>query len=229
MLGHFLAVTSQKTGVFRVLEIGTGYGFLARQFKERGFEYLGVEMNDGLAALTRELGLEVLTCTAPPFPERAKEFLPNVVWLSHVVEHSVSWRAARELLIQVREMLAPGGEVVIIGPDALWWKWEFWNVDWSHGYATSVNNVRQLLWDCGFEVPTAAHHTCGIFCRPLRMLCENVFRLIPYRLIDRVCRAIFGKNFAYSFMTVFGWRQIFLVGRKPADGSKVPPVLSPDE
>lgn len=219
MFRHFLSVSNADRRPLRIVEVGTGYGLLAGIIAELGHHYLGVEMNAALAALTGTLGVEVVTCTIPPFPERAIAFTPDVIWLSHVVEHNTSWRAAREMLLAARATLGPKGQVVIVGPDALWWQWEFWNVDWSHGYATTLNNVRQLLSDSGFEIVYARHHTCGIFNPPLRWTLERLFLLVPVRIIDLMTHAVCGRNLAYSFMTVFGWRQIFVIARVSTSGT----------
>jgi hypothetical protein len=41
-------------------------------------------------------------------------------------------------LSDVAGLLSPTGRIVIIGPDALFWGREFWNIDATHGFPTTL-------------------------------------------------------------------------------------------
>ena len=139
-------------------------------------------------------------------------FVTQVLQLSHVLEHSLTWLAAREMISTSKELLTENGFLVVVGPDALSWKKEFWNVDWSHGYPTSVRNISQLCSDVGFTDIEAKHHRNGstnIFIRVVFCILAKA----PHRLIDRIVtptRYRLGDGFTYSWKAVFGWRQIFI-------------------
>jgi hypothetical protein len=143
-------------------------------------------------------------------------FVTQVLQLSHVLEHSLTWLAAREMISTSKELLTENGFLVVVGPDALSWKKEFWNVDWSHGYPTTVRNVSQLFNDVGLFQISANHHRNGSF----NLLVQVIFALlskIPHRIVDRVLtpsRSKIGDGFLYSWKAIFGWRQILVIGRK---------------
>lgn len=137
--------------------------------------------------------------------------------MSHVLEHSPTWLAAREMVATCRDLLSEEGFVVVVGPDALSWGSEFWNVDWSHGYPTTIRNVSQLYNDVGFKSISAKYHRNGSSSLVVRALI-SVLVLVPHRLIDRLLTPVrykIGDGFTYSWKCVFGWRQILVTGRKP--------------
>lgn len=136
--------------------------------------------------------------------------------MSHVLEHSPSWLAAREMVSTCRDLLSDEGYVVVVGPDALSWRREFWNVDWSHGYPTTIRNVSQLFNDVGLTNIVAKHHRNG----SENMLMKATFAVLslaPHRIIDKVMtpkRHQVGDGLTYSWKAIFGWRQILIVGQK---------------
>jgi SAM-dependent methyltransferase len=136
----------------------------------------------------------------------------DVVYMSHVLEHCPSWLEARQLLDDCRMVLNNGGSLVIVSPDVLNWKFEFWNVDWSHGYPTSIRNISQLCSDVGFTNIKAMHHRNGSSNIVVRSLFA-VLAKIPHRIVDRVItpdRYQLGDGLVYSWKAIFGWRQILI-------------------
>lgn len=106
--------------------------------------------------------------------------------------------------------------MVVVGPDALSWKKEFWNVDWSHGYPTTIRNVSQLFNDVGLSRITAQHHRNGSL-NPIVRIVFALLSKIPHRLVDRIltpARSKIGDGFMYSWKVIFGWRQILVKGHK---------------
>ena len=191
-----------------VLEVGAGWGFFGDACRALGATYEGLEMNADQAQRLRARGLNVAVGAIPPYPDGDPV---DVIWMSHVLEHASSYLEAREFIAGALARLAPGGRLVVIAPDILSWRQEFWNVDWSHGFPTSLRRVSQLLEDCGYRVVAAEHHAgarTGISGAALALL----FRLIPYRVLDRLALRLAGRPLAHSFMGVFGWRQILVIG-----------------
>lgn len=140
-----------------------------------------------------------------------------MIWLLHVLEHSEDQFTARKLLSNCRQLLTDNGSIVVISPDILSWRHHFWEVDWSHGYQTSLRSTIQLIEDIGCEVDVSVYHRGG-FVNPLIRGLFAVFSLLPHRLLDFLvnpARARQGDGVAYSWKAVFGWRQILIVGRKP--------------
>ena len=132
--------------------------------------------------------------------------------MSHVLEHSPTWVDARNLLDDSRKLLAENGSIVVVGPDAIDWGRQFWNIDATHGYPTTSRNVIQLCDDVGLDVLAAKYHrnasfhllTRAIFC---------VLSTIPHQIVDRILtppRSRVGDGLLISWKAVFGWRQIYM-------------------
>ena len=195
----------------RILEVGAGWGFFAEVCRSRGARYQGLEMNPGQARALRADGHDVVVGVIPPFPPGAPA---DVVWMSHVLEHAVDYRHALAMATAAHARVERGGYLVVIAPDLLSWREEFWNGDWSHGFPTTVRRVRELVTEAGFEVVAAEHHTAS-FRQDLAISgLTRLLALIPYEGIDQVLNRAIGHGYAYAFMTVFGWRQILVIGRK---------------
>ena len=196
--------------VKRILEVGPGHGYFAKHCETNGLIYEFCDTSPAVFSKMQKLGY---SGHLGPL----SELLPNIgkfdmVYMSHVLEHSPSWIDARQLLDDCNKVLKNQGKLVIVSPDVLNWKHEFWNVDWSHGYPTSIRNITQLCSDLGFTNIEAKHHrnastsviVRAVFC---------ILAKIPHRLIDRIIsptRYQFGDGFTYSWKAVFGWRQIFI-------------------
>lgn len=195
-----------------LLELGPGHGFIADICKSTGLSYCGHEMNVAQANFLKAQGHDVTPATIPPIPPGKPV---QVMWLSHILEHAISYREAREMLLACYDRLDPAGYVVIIAPDIHHWKTDFWSLDWSHGFPTSLNRVQQLLHDTGFTVHHAFHHTFTLtnpFAACLISWCGRLF--LPISMIDMISQKTLGRRFGSAFMSLCGLRQIYLIGKK---------------
>jgi hypothetical protein len=197
-----------------VLEIGPGHGYFAEHCRDARFRYEFCDTSPAVLSKMNELGFHGhLGLVQEVAPDLGRY---DMIWMSHVLEHSPTWLAAREMVSTCRDLLSEEGLVVVVGPDALSWRREFWNVDWSHGYPTTIRNVSQLFNDVGLKNVVARHHRNGSD----RFHIRAIFSLIswaPHRLIDRCLtpgRYKLGDGLLYSWKAVFGWRQIIVAGRK---------------
>jgi SAM-dependent methyltransferase len=199
-----------ENSISRILEIGPGHGYFAKHCVSSGLNYEFVDTSASVFKKMESLGYSGhLGLLSDLLPKLGKY---DMVYMSHVLEHSPSWSEARQLLDDCRQVLSADGCLVIISPDVLNWKHEFWNVDWSHGYPTSIRNSSQLCGDVGFSSIDAMHHRNGSSNIIVRVL-FTVLAKIPHRIIDRVIspdRYRLGDGFTYSWKVVFGWRQIFI-------------------
>lgn len=195
-----------------ILEIGAGHGFIADICYQNQIAYLGHEMNTAQALELSNLGYRVTPATIPPIPSGPST---QVVWLSHILEHAVTYREAKEMLHACYDRLDPDGYIVIIAPDVLHWKGAFWSVDWSHGFPTSLNRVEQLLSETKFIVHKSMHHTFTQTQPLLAWSLSWLFRIfLPVYFLDFFLHKLFKRKLCQSFMSVFGLRQIYLIGRK---------------
>jgi SAM-dependent methyltransferase len=104
----------------RLLEIGSGYGFLLAEFKKDGWEVLGVEPDQyGCRYASEKLGVSAVNSILENagIPDRAFD----VVLLNHVIEHLDD---PLGLLREINRVLKPNGHLVIETPryDSLMFK-----------------------------------------------------------------------------------------------------------
>lgn len=198
----------------RVLEIGPGHGYFAEVCRDRNLDYRYCDTSPSVHRKMIELGFEGELGLVGEVADRLGEF--DLIWMSHVLEHSPTWLDAREMVDCSRKLLSECGALVVISPDLLSWGDEFWNVDWSHGYPTTIRNVSQLLSDVGFSDILAKHHRNGST-DLLQRAFMAVLSCIPHHIVDRILtpgRHDLGDGMMYSWKVVFGWRQIFVRARK---------------
>lgn len=198
----------------RVLEVGPGHGYFAQICRAQGLEYVYCDTSPSVHRKMRDMGFTGELGLMTELADQLGTF--DMVWMSHVLEHSPNWFEAREMVNCARRLLRDSGTLVVVSPDLLSWRHQFWNVDWSHGYPTTIRNVSQLLSDVGFIKIEARYHRNGSF-SILQRAAMVVFSLIPHRLVDRILtpgRHSIGDGMMYSWKVVFGWRQIMILARR---------------
>ena len=212
-----LAIRDLQQTPRSVLEIGPGHGYFAEHCRDSGFTYDFCDTSPAVFSKMNELGFQGQLGMIQDVAPNLGRF--DMIWMSHVLEHSLSWLAAREMVATCRDLLNDNGVIVVVGPDALSWRREFWNVDWSHGYPTTVRNVCQLFSDVGLKNVRGFHHR-NASNRTLAKACFMVLTLIPHRFVDLFLtpeRHKIGDGLTYSWKAVFGWRQILVVGSLNSD------------
>jgi 2-polyprenyl-3-methyl-5-hydroxy-6-metoxy-1,4-benzoquinol methylase len=96
----------------RVLDIGCGQGVFLEMMRDRGFEVCGVELGEESSRIARERGLNVITGDLSSLDAEKESF--DAVLMSHLMEHVDDPVA---LLESVRDLLKPGGVVLISLPN----------------------------------------------------------------------------------------------------------------
>jgi 2-polyprenyl-3-methyl-5-hydroxy-6-metoxy-1,4-benzoquinol methylase len=98
----------------RLLDVGCATGYLLEVAQERGFEPFGVELNGFSARQAQEkFGADRIHCGMvedAPFPRGSFQSIVMSDLLEHV-------RSPRQLLTRVRDLVAPGGALVVVAPD----------------------------------------------------------------------------------------------------------------
>lgn len=207
-----LALKNKKTKVMNVLEIGPGHGYFAQHCISEGLNYEFIDNSKAVFTKLTELGMSGhLGLINEVSDQIDKKF--DLIWMSHVLEHSPTWVDARNLLNDARKLLAENGSIVVIGPDAIDWGRQFWNIDATHGFPTTIRNVAQIADDVGLVIKTAKYHRNASFSLFLRAV-FRILSAIPHPIVDRMLtplRASIGDGLLISWKAVFGWRQIYLV------------------
>jgi 2-polyprenyl-3-methyl-5-hydroxy-6-metoxy-1,4-benzoquinol methylase len=136
-----------------LLEIGCGHGEVLLEARNRGFRVSGVEISAHAAAMAnRRLGTQAVSVGAIETLSLARDHF-NAVLAADVIEHV---RDPEDLLLRIRELLIPGGIVMLITPSLDSWtrrllgsRWMEYKVE--HLYYFSAASIRLLLARCGFE------------------------------------------------------------------------------
>jgi SAM-dependent methyltransferase len=94
-------------------DVGCGSGQAMSQFRQAGYDAVGIEPDPAARSLAHQFG-EVLEGTAEALPANVAGMQFDVVLLSHVLEHCIDPAAA---LRNVKQLLAPCGTAVIEVPN----------------------------------------------------------------------------------------------------------------
>jgi len=140
-----------RRGRGRLLDLGCNEGRGLSLYAANGFTAEGLEINEKAAALARQRGFTVHTGTLAEFTPSESY---DVVVLANVLEHAFD---PVVMLVQVRRLLRPGGEVWISCPngDSLWRRvfgrgWVNWHVPF-HLWHFSPRTLRMVMTRAGFR------------------------------------------------------------------------------
>jgi 2-polyprenyl-3-methyl-5-hydroxy-6-metoxy-1,4-benzoquinol methylase len=165
----------------RALDVGCAAGFCMEAMRELGFETYGLEVSETIASHARErFGFDTIyigTLQSAPYPKGHFDLI--TMW--DVVEHVPDPVA---LLVKARELLAPGGLLVIETQDidshfarALGPRWHHYKHE-EHIYHFNPDTVRTLLANAGFQVTGLTHRFGGKFVS-FHFIAERASRLHP--------------------------------------------------
>jgi len=168
----------------RVLDVGSGYGFLLAALAAAGYEPSGLELSPQAAALSRQRTPDATVAVGSaeePFPFPPEHF--QAITFLDVIEHLDRYP---ETLASCRRCLAPGGKLFVITLNAgslarplLGRKWSF-HLDPTHVHMFSRRLLRRSLVAAGLA-PLAVT-TISNFCS----VGEGNPVLKPLRRIGRV-------------------------------------------
>jgi len=136
-----------------LLEIGCGHGEVLLEARKRGFRVSGIEISAHAAAIAnRCLGQPAVAVgTIETLPLARDRF--GAVLAADVIEHV---RDPEGWLLRIREMLLPGGILLLITPSLDSWTHRLLRSHWmeykvEHLYYFSAISIRLVLERCGFE------------------------------------------------------------------------------
>lgn len=204
----------EKAGV---LEIGTGTGRIAAEFlKLKTKQFLAIEPTTALREhVESSLGITVFPDALPNLTSLKID--SDIVFSLHVLEHAPTYHDARSWVKEMARVTKPGGFVVIAAPNILDFKEAFWDSDWSHGYPTSPNRVRQLVDDIGLEVKLADSVHVGLKGRLASTLCHLISVVLPTRLFDRIGMTLVRRPLGTGLKIALIWGLTFVVAQKPVN------------
>ena len=134
----------------RVLDLGCGWGEFSRHI--RAGSRFAMDLNPDAAALL-DPGVHFLRqdCAAP-WPLAAASL--DVVFSSNFLEHLPDKAAVAATLGEARRCLAPGGRIVLVGPNLRHTGGAYWDF-WDHHVPLTERSLAELLTLCGFRVEQA--------------------------------------------------------------------------
>jgi ubiquinone/menaquinone biosynthesis C-methylase UbiE len=207
----------------KLIEIGTGAGRLLPIVLSQNIEYVGIEptesMRNSTFELSKKFGInkEKFKLIDSRLPNLSSELdnLFDYAYMSHVIEHASSPQEARVWLESVRGSLKLGGYILIISPNIRDYGWRFWDVDWSHGWPTTPNNIGELLEDLNFEVVRSLN-VCGWSTSKFQHLVRRIFlKLYPEDFFDWLFQKVLNVELLGSgFSNAFLRRNCFVIARK---------------
>jgi SAM-dependent methyltransferase len=200
-----------KTGlrlINNVVEIGFGNGGFLAYARKKGWNVIGVEINDELVSRARSKGIEALHFNE--FSSISNESADLIVAID-VFEH-IEKIKLEELLSQVRMKLKHGGVLLARFPNA---DSPFGlvnqNGDFTHATALGAYKVEYLAKNIGFEIQYIGGESYPIFCGHLK---HGIQRAIanPIRyFLEKITRAVFfpGNRYInfYSINTVIALKK----------------------
>lgn len=135
-------------------DVGCGSGQTLSQFKQAGYEVVGIEPDPAARSLANQFG-DVLEGTAEVLPDQVAGMQFDVVLLSHVLEHCIDPGAA---LRNVKRLLAPGGTAIIEVPNNAALAFEVYGPGWffadipRHLQFFTEPSLRRALENSGMRV-----------------------------------------------------------------------------
>ncbi len=134
----------------RVLDLGCGWGEFSRHI--RAGSRFAMDLNPDAAALL-DPGVHFLRqdCAAP-WPLAAASL--DVVFSSNFLEHLPDKAAVAATLGEARRCLAPGGRIVLVGPNLRYTGGAYWDF-WDHHVPLTERSLAELLTLCGFRIEQA--------------------------------------------------------------------------
>lgn len=181
-----------------IIEFGSGHGHLGKAAAQIGIRnYIGIEPNPALAAHSRSR-LNNATILEYALPCIGNELKNNadLAISTHVIEHAKDGYEARTWIAAMKKCLKKDGFLAIYCPDIKDYGNSFWDIDWSHAFPTTLNNVTQICLDLGFQ-PISSLRIRGASTNPLvRLIAYGICFLIPARPIDYLSRKLVGRDLA---------------------------------
>jgi SAM-dependent methyltransferase len=152
------ALRRQPLGLLRslppgkLLDVGAGRGDLGVMLTERGWQFTGLEPSGEACAAGRRRGLAMVQGTLATATELAEGY--DVVVFQHSLEHASE---PRDLVARARELLKPGGMLLVLVPNFGSWQARRFGSAWFHldlprhrSHFTPLG-LERLLQDEGLE------------------------------------------------------------------------------
>jgi len=179
---------------FKILEIGPGVGTFADELHniaKNRCSYYAIEPNLSLCKAGADKGYTFINASIPPFPDHEAMNNFDCGYMSHVMEHFESYPAVINVLNGLHNVLKKDGYLIIVVPDYLDWKADFFNGDYSHSYITTERRLRELVCDMGFTIEKIQYYrACYTFPQTILIYPVHVLIKIFAGTVYNFCRKL---------------------------------------
>lgn len=172
-----------------VLETGCSTGFLSRLIAANGSRVVGIELDKEAAQIATQNCQRVLSCNlnSPEWVHQVGEVF-DLVTYGDVLEHLTDPLA---VLRQTRELLAPGGRVLICLPNIAHWtirakllagnfRYQSMGIlDVTHMRFFTIENAKQLIVDARFRIIWFRPIIGGRFTGKFRPFWQSLANVVP--------------------------------------------------
>lgn len=214
-----LLLSFSKKDNINILEIGPGMGHFAEVCSRyKNIHYQAIEANEKLASLLKEKGFNVDQCLIPPINKDSDSF--DIILLSHVLEHMNDCKTAVALIKECSRILKKDGIIIIVSPDYLSCRFDFFEVDYTHNYVTTLRRIKQLIEDENFATLCTDYISGPFRGRKLTFLVNQLIRFLyftrfPY-IFSLCLKTDILKEKIYYVKTSF-LRNFVIIARKASD------------
>jgi SAM-dependent methyltransferase len=197
-------------GTGKLLDIGTAAGAFVAVARSQGWDAEGCEPNRWLAEWgSRHYGIRIRPGSV--FEQSYEPGTFDVITLWDVIEHTLN---PREVLERCRELLKPGGVLIVNYPDAGSWiarmlgrKWPF--LTSVHLYYFDRGTIREMLQGTGFAVESIKPHVQWLELDYILMR-----GAVVSEWISRAARAVVGGVGASRTQVPYWLGQTFVAARR---------------
>jgi SAM-dependent methyltransferase len=169
-----------------LLEVGPGKGYFYRACRNSSrVEYSCVDQNRLILDHLPED--QAFQQTVPPLPDMNRKF--DIIYSAYLIEHLNGGKEVYEFAESCAKHLQPNGLLVLLAPDCLAQKLEFWNMDYTHTYPTTARNVSMILRENRFSI-LGIHPINGLLTVPkfhrrtVYWILKSIFFLYSYRFFQ---------------------------------------------
>lgn len=209
--GHLVDWSSPE---LQLVEIGTGTGRIAKVIRDTKLcNYRGVEPNPKIAQHARALGFDISEESLPNLQESWRAKFDATISL-HVLEHAPTYLDAREWLKEMKRITKEGGVILVAAPDIRDYGNYFWESDWSHGWPTTPQRVRQIMDDLDLKIIFEGSLHLGSTSRVAAVFSHMIDLLLPTRTVDALTRLLVRRPLASGLKIATIWGLTFVVGQK---------------
>jgi len=207
----------------QLLEVGCGSGRLLPIVVDKGLHYSTFEPTESMrkalceTATRRSISLEAFEVINVSLPEIPLEYFEKFDFgvALHVIEHAPNQYEAYRWIQSFSQCINVGGYFLIVTPYYPDYSWRFYDIDWSHGLPTTLNNLVGILEDLGLEVKYARTIRGYTSSRIVSAACWMFLKISPTGFLDFLCEKLFRQKLLYSgLLAGFVRRNTFIVVQK---------------